>query len=208
MNFAYFRKSNYSLEDTVKHVTENAKKQEFKILAESDLPDDHGKMVVICKKDWLGTLLKENYNLVGFLPCSIIVMKQDDAVMVGTGQPAIIKAIAQTKQLTELADNAEKVIKAIIHTSAGVSELKPTVVKLYSTMSCPYCKMEKSWLESKQVKHDVVYVDLNEAEANKMVERTGQMGVPVTEIQYEDGEPEFIVGFEKSKLASILGVEE
>ncbi len=163
-------------------------------------------MVVICKKDWLATLLQENQNLIGFLPCAITVMKKGNDVIVGTGQPAVIKALAQSHKVADLANTAEQTIKEMIHESAGVAELKPTAVKLYSTMSCPYCKMEKSWLESKQVKHDVVYVDLNEQEANKMVERTGQMGVPVTEIQYEDAEPEFIIGFDKAKLAGILGV--
>ena len=85
--------------------------------------------------------------------------------------------------------------------------MKPTSVKLYSTMSCPYCKMEKSWLEINNVKHEVIYVDLNQNEAKKMVEKTGQMGVPVTEIMYDEGEPEYIIGFDKSHLSQALGVK-
>jgi hypothetical protein len=34
--------------------------------------------------------------------------------------------------------------------------------------------------------------------------KTGQMGVPVTEIEYDDADPEYIIGFDKAKLASIL----
>jgi hypothetical protein len=35
------------------------------------------------------------------------------------------------------------------------------------------------------------------------VQQTGQMGVPVTEVQYDNGDAEFIVGFDKAQLSSI-----
>ena len=73
-------------------------------------------------------------------------------------------------------------------------------------MTCPYCKMEKSWLDEKKITHELVYVDKNQEKAQYMVEKTGQMGVPVTEIEYEEGEPEYIIGFDKPKLAQILHV--
>jgi len=207
MNFAYFRKSNFSLDETVSKVAQNAEKQNFKILAQADLPKELGKMILICKSDWLGTLMEENQNLVGFLPCSITVMKKGDDVLVGTSQPSIIKALSQSPKLLELANTAEQIIKNVIHESAGVGELKPTNIKLYSTTTCPYCKMEAKWLEEKQVKFDEVHVDLDEKEADDMVKKTGQMGVPVTAIQYEGGEEEFIVGFDREKLSSILDIK-
>jgi len=73
-------------------------------------------------------------------------------------------------------------------------------------MSCPYCKMEKAWLDENKVKHEVIYVDLNQEEAQKMVEKTGQMGVPVTEIKFDEGESEYIIGFDKPKLSQLLNV--
>jgi len=82
--------------------------------------------------------------------------------------------------------------------------MKVKKVKLYSTISCPYCKMEKAWLEGNGVEHEVSYVDQNQEEAIKMVKATGQMGVPVTEISYEEGKPEYIVGFDIHKLSEIL----
>ncbi len=83
--------------------------------------------------------------------------------------------------------------------------MKRKKVKLYSTLSCPYCRMEKAWLDGNNIQHEVVYVDLNQSEARKMVEKTGQMGVPVTEILYESGKPEYIVGFDKMRLSQIFG---
>jgi len=82
--------------------------------------------------------------------------------------------------------------------------MQPTNVKIYSTMSCPYCKMEKSWLDENKIKHDLVYVDTNEESAREMVEKTGQMGVPVTEITYAEGEPVYIVGFDRTQLSELL----
>lgn len=80
-------------------------------------------------------------------------------------------------------------------------------VKLYATFSCPYCKMEKNWLNENKVPHKVIMVDINSYEAQKMVEKTGQMGVPVTEIIYKSNDSEFIIGFEKSKLSEALQID-
>lgn len=79
-------------------------------------------------------------------------------------------------------------------------------IKLYATFSCPYCKMEKDWLDKKGVKHNIVMVDINPYEAQKMVEKTGQMGVPVTEVEYHSGSSEFVIGFDQKKLSDVLGV--
>ncbi|MCL5666193.1 MAG: hypothetical protein M1383_00225 [Patescibacteria group bacterium] len=204
MNLAYFRKSNLPAEEAVAALKTKAQEAGFKVLGEMDLPEGAGKTILICNQAWLKQLLDIDHNLVGFLPCAVSVIKKGNDVLVGSGQTAILKALAQQPQLAQLAADADKTVKEIIHHAAGVEALKPVSVKLYSTMSCPYCKMEKSWLEGKNIKHEVVYVDLNQKEAEAMVQKTGQMGVPVTEIQYEDGEPEFIIGFDKPRLEQIL----
>lgn len=85
--------------------------------------------------------------------------------------------------------------------------MKIKKVKVYSTVMCPYCKMEKAWLEGNKIEHEVSYVDQNQEEAIEMVRKTGQMGVPVTEITYEEGNPDFIVGFDVPKLSEILGIK-
>ncbi|MCL4398091.1 glutaredoxin family protein [Patescibacteria group bacterium] len=79
-------------------------------------------------------------------------------------------------------------------------------IKLYSTHTCPYCMLEKAWLEANKVTFEVVYVDTNQQEAIDMVQKTGQMGVPVTEIQLEGKEPEYVVGFDQARLSSVLRV--
>lgn len=206
MNIAYFRKSNFPVQETVEKVVRKAQDQGWKMLGTVDLPDQVGKMVLVCRPEWVKTVLSENQELLGFLPCSISVFEKEGAVLVGTGQPAIIKALTHNETITGLASQAEVQLKELIHEAAGVGELKPTLIKLYSTHSCPYCKMEKTWLDKNKIKYELVYVDQNQQEAEAMVVKTGQMGVPVTEIQYDDAEPDFIIGFDQPKLANILKV--
>ncbi len=83
---------------------------------------------------------------------------------------------------------------------------QPTKIRLYSTSTCPYCKMEKAWLEKNNVTFDFVLVDQDRTEARHMIESTGQMGVPVTELQYDGRNPEFVIGFDRTTLASRLGL--
>lgn len=66
--------------------------------------------------------------------------------------------------------------------------------------------MEKAWLDTNKIAHEVIYVDQNQQEALNMVQKTGQMGVPVTEIEGEDSQPHFVIGFDQSKLATLLKV--
>ncbi|OGD08691.1 hypothetical protein A2397_04715 [Candidatus Amesbacteria bacterium RIFOXYB1_FULL_44_23] len=67
--------------------------------------------------------------------------------------------------------------------------------------------MEARWLDDKKIKYNEVHVDIDQKEAEVMVRKTGQMGVPVTAILFEDGEEEYIVGFDKTKLEQILNVK-
>ena len=85
--------------------------------------------------------------------------------------------------------------------------MKANKVKVYSTTTCPYCVMEKQWLDANKIPHEVIYVDKDEKEAMHMIKSTGQMGVPVTEVQYADGKNEYVVGFNQQKLVSLLMAE-
>ncbi len=79
-------------------------------------------------------------------------------------------------------------------------------VKVYATTTCPYCTMIADWLTSKKVAFEKILVDQDQKAAIDMVRRTGQMGVPVTEIVLKDGKSEFIIGFNQPQLAYLLGV--
>jgi len=74
---------------------------------------------------------------------------------------------------------------------------------IYSTPTCPYCDMAKDYLKEKGFEFSIIDVASNVDEAKKMVEKTGQMGVPVLEI---DGQ--IVIGFDKNKIDELLNIKQ
>ncbi len=74
-------------------------------------------------------------------------------------------------------------------------------VKVYSTSTCPYCAMAKAFLREKNIPFDDVNVGDNPEAAKEMVKKSGQMAVPVIDI---DGK--IIVGFNKEAISRELGI--
>jgi glutaredoxin-like YruB-family protein len=74
-------------------------------------------------------------------------------------------------------------------------------VKVYSTPTCPYCKLVKQFLEENQVAFSEVDVSTSQMAAEEMIAKSGQLGVPVIEI---DGQ--VIVGFDKARIRQILNI--
>lgn len=72
-------------------------------------------------------------------------------------------------------------------------------VKVYSTKTCPWCKKVKEFLAEKKVKFQNIDVGEDQKAAEEMVEKSGQMGVPVTDI---DGT--IIVGYDKEAIEKAL----
>ncbi|MBU1118748.1 glutathione S-transferase N-terminal domain-containing protein [Patescibacteria group bacterium] len=80
-------------------------------------------------------------------------------------------------------------------------------VKVYSTPTCPYCKLAKDFLGEKDVEFEEIDVATNQEAAEEMVKKSGQMGVPVIIVAKDDKE-EVIVGFDKDKLVELLEISE
>ena len=74
-------------------------------------------------------------------------------------------------------------------------------ITVYSTPTCPYCTMAKEYLTSKNFAYTNIDVAADPAKADEMIKKSGQMGVPVIDI---DGA--IIVGFDKSKINAALGI--
>lgn len=72
-------------------------------------------------------------------------------------------------------------------------------VTVYSTPTCPWCHKEMEFLKENNIPFEEVNVAADHKAAQRMIEKSGQMGVPVTEI---DGQ--FIVGFDKNALKKAL----
>ena len=78
-------------------------------------------------------------------------------------------------------------------------------VTIYTTSACVYCKMTKEFFAQKNVAYTEKDVATDQIAAQEMIDKSGQMGVPVTIIS-EEGKEEIIVGFDEERLTSVLGV--
>lgn len=77
-----------------------------------------------------------------------------------------------------------------------------TKVKIYSTPQCGYCHAEKEFLKEHGIEFEDLNVFLDLKAREEMINKTGQLGVPVTDI---DGE--IIVGFDRGKLKKLLNIK-
>ena len=90
-------------------------------------------------------------------------------------------------------------LASITDYSKEVQMMQDKKVKVYSTPTCPYCKMAKSFLQEKGVDFADIDVSSDRDAAKQMIEKSGQMGVPVIEVNGK-----IIVGFDKDSIESEL----
>ncbi len=83
--------------------------------------------------------------------------------------------------------------------------LCPMQVVIYTSPTCHFCHMAKEFFEANNIAYEERDVS-NPEYAREMVERSGQMGVPVIFITPENGEEEMVVGFDEPRLRELLGV--
>ena len=79
-------------------------------------------------------------------------------------------------------------------------------VTVYSTATCGFCKMLKSYLSDKGIKYDVKMADEDQKIAQELYEKSGQLGVPFTVITDEDGKEEKILGFDRQSINAALNL--
>ncbi len=76
-------------------------------------------------------------------------------------------------------------------------------IRIFSTPTCPYCQTLKEYLKEKGFEFDDIDVSQDIDARNEMIERSGQTGVPVVDI---DGQ--IVIGFDKERINNILGIKE
>ena len=76
-------------------------------------------------------------------------------------------------------------------------------VKVYSTKFCPHCRMAKEFLKEKNIQFEEINVQEDTEAAREMIERSGQAGVPVIEI---DGQ--MVIGFNVEQIKKLLKLEQ
>ena len=72
-------------------------------------------------------------------------------------------------------------------------------VKIYTTNHCPYCVTVKEFFKKNGVDYKEINVEEDEAAAEEMIEKSGQMGVPVIEVNGE-----IIIGFNRNAIEKAL----
>lgn len=80
-------------------------------------------------------------------------------------------------------------------------------ITIYSTNSCAYCNMLKRWLDQQSIEYTTYNVDENPIAAQNMVRLSGQMGVPFSTIETDDGQTVNILGFDRSKFIKTLNLK-
>ncbi len=77
-----------------------------------------------------------------------------------------------------------------------------TSLTIYSTPTCVYCNMAKTFFKNNNLEYTEYNVASDLAKRKEMIDKTGQMGVPVIEVNGE-----IIIGFDEEKLREKLGVK-
>ena len=75
-------------------------------------------------------------------------------------------------------------------------------VKIYTTPTCAYCRMTKELFHKNNIEYKELNVASDQAAREEMVQKSGQLGVPVTDI---DGQ--IVIGFDEPKLKELLEIK-
>jgi glutaredoxin-like YruB-family protein len=107
----------------------------------------------------------------------------------------IIKGCHDTGYYRALTENA---IFRAETTGDGKAAKRVTV---YSTPTCSWCNTLKTWLQKNNIRYTDIDVSADQRAADELVRRSGQQGVPQTDINGQ-----IVVGFNQPKLKELLGI--
>lgn len=108
----------------------------------------------------------------------------------------IIKGCQDSKYYTALTHNN-------LFRSKGSSGKKPVKnVTVYSTPTCSWCNTLKAWLKKNNIPFSDVDVSRDQHAAEALVRRSGQQGVPQTDINGQ-----IVVGFDQQRLKEFLEMQ-
>ena len=75
-------------------------------------------------------------------------------------------------------------------------------VIIYSTPTCHYCNLAKDFFAKNNIEYEVFDVQSDLAKRKEMIDKSGQMGVPVIFVG-----DELVMGFDEDKLRELLEVK-
>lgn len=77
-------------------------------------------------------------------------------------------------------------------------------ITIYSTPTCPHCVLVKDYLKQNNIDFQEIDLSQDEKAAAEIVEKTGQMGVPIIVVETDDGKEEVILGFNRELVNKII----
>ncbi len=72
-------------------------------------------------------------------------------------------------------------------------------VIIYTTPTCHFCHMAKEFFKENNIEYKEIDVSADQEKGQEMIEKSGQMGVPVIEI-----DEKILIGFNQEELKKVL----
>ncbi len=107
----------------------------------------------------------------------------------------IVKGCYQPEQFNAIFEKS-----SYISSGSGEGKTQKSVT-VYSTPTCSWCTVIKRHLQENGIRYREVDVSADQKAAEEMVKKSGQQGVPQTDINGQ-----IVVGFDKTRINSLLGI--
>ena len=107
----------------------------------------------------------------------------------------VVKGCHNAEQFNAIFD------KSVFVASVSNNEKPRKNVTVYTTPTCSWCTTIKRHLQENGIQYREVNVAADQKAAEEMVRKSGQQGVPQTDINGQ-----IIVGFDKTRINSLLGI--
>ncbi|MFS1511276.1 glutaredoxin family protein [Chengkuizengella sp. SCS-71B] len=72
-------------------------------------------------------------------------------------------------------------------------------ITVYTTNTCPYCLMLKNFLNEQGLPFKEINLENDAIEAQKLINTTGQLGVPQAEVNGE-----WVLGYDRKKILDLI----
>ncbi len=84
----------------------------------------------------------------------------------------------------------------------NITQTNQTKIVIYSTETCKYCVLLKDYLKEKGFNYEEIDVGRDAEQAQIMIQKSGQRGVPVSDINGH-----IVIGFDQDKVDELLNIK-